>query len=351
MASRPLYTLHPRSLAALFGDLASFASAQTQVLLGTAGSLLERENGSGFRFYARQFYDGEGKKRETYVAGPVGDPSADETAADLRIRMDELKAQTADLRMLGREGFHVVDARTYATLASLHNHGVFRAGGVLVGSHAFGVLLNQLGARAAAYQTEDIDVARPRRLAFDPLPAVSFLQMLCDSGTRFLAVPTLDPRQPATSFAPPGRARFHVDLLAPSAGDAVTTVEVPELRAHATGLPYLRYLLGESTLTPVLARVGCCMVRVPAAERFAVHKLLTSQLRVNRDAKSGKDILQASVLLAVLAEHHPGAIEAALERVPQSARRRLRAAAALARPLLEAAHPRAWEVLEAPWAG
>ena len=87
------------------------------------------------------------------------------------------------------------------------------------------------------------------------------------------------------------------------------------------------------------------MVRVPTPERFAVHKLIASQLRVHRDAKSEKDIHQACTLLAVLGEHHPGAIEAALERLPVSAGRHLRAALALARPLLESAHPRAWEAV------
>lgn len=48
---------------------------------------------------------------------------------------------------------------------------------------------------------------------------------------------------------------------------------------------------------------------------------------------------------AVLAEGYPPAIEAALERVPVSANRCLRAAMTLAQPRLEAAHPRAWAAL------
>ena len=46
-----------------------------------------------------------------------------------------MKDIVSSLRMLGREGFNLVDAKTYATLASLHNHGVFGAGGLLIGSH------------------------------------------------------------------------------------------------------------------------------------------------------------------------------------------------------------------------
>jgi hypothetical protein len=248
--------------------------------------------------------------------------------------------------MLGREGFALVDAKTYATLASLHNHGVFTAGGMLVGSHAFGVLLNRLGVRAAAYATEDVDIARREALAFVRLPERSFLEMLRESGIEFLEVPSLDRRAPATSFKPRGRAPFHVDLLVPSRDETFPTVPVPELRAHATGLPYLGYLLAESQMAMVMAREGCCAVRVPLPERFAIHKLVVSRLRTGREAKSGKDVHQACVLCAALAASHPGAVESAVGALPRRARRHLAAALQAARPLLED-HARAREELGA----
>jgi hypothetical protein len=88
-------------------------------------------------------------------------------------------------------------------------------------------------------------------------------------------------------------------------------------------------------------------VRVPLPERFAVHKLLVSQLRVKRGAKADKDVFQACVLLAVLAEKHPSAIESALSRVPKPARKYLKPAIESGRDLLEAAYPRAWDALNA----
>ena len=119
---------------------------------------------------------------------------------------------------------------------------------------------------------------------------------------------------------------------------------MPELKAHATGLPYLAYLLGESQLTMVMAREGCCAVRVPLPERFAVHKLVVSRLRRGRAAKAGKDVLQACVLCAALSEHQPGAIEAAVGQLPRRARKHLTASLATARPYL-GEHPRAQEEL------
>jgi len=56
-----LYTAHSRALTTLYSDLESYASQQREVFIGTAGSVIERANAAGFRFYARQYYDGEGK--------------------------------------------------------------------------------------------------------------------------------------------------------------------------------------------------------------------------------------------------------------------------------------------------
>jgi hypothetical protein len=329
----------------LYADLESHALAQRQAFEGTAGTVIERANASGFRFYAHQSYDGDRKKRESYLAGPIGDAKADAAAEEMRTRIREMKDLVPSLRLLGREGFSLVDARVYATLASLHNHGIFAAGAMLVGSHAYGVLLNRLGVRAVPYMTEDIDVARGAALRFETPPEQDFLAMLLDSGIEFVAVPSLDRKKPPTSFKQRGRSPFHVDLLAPSGNETLAVVAVPELKAHATGLPHLDFLLAESQTTMLMAREGCCAVRVPLPERFAVHKLLVSRLRAGRDAKSERDVTQACVLAAALADSHPGAIESAAAAVPRPASKHFKQALELARRWLAKDHPRAWEEL------
>ncbi len=339
-----LFIPHPRALTVLYADLESYSLTQREAFVGTAGTIVEHENASGVRFYAHQFYDGDGKRRERYVAGPVGTEAADAAATTLRTRIVELKELVPSFRLLGREGFDFVDAKTYATIASLRNHEVFTAGGMLIGSHAYGILLNRLGARAAAYATEDIDIARREALAFEKLPGRGLLEILRDSGVEFVEVPHLDRKRPATSYKQSGRSRFHVDLLVPSPNETFPTVPVPELEAHATGLPHLGYLLAESQMAMLFARAGSCAVRIPLAERFAVHKLIVSHLRRGH-AKSSKDVHQAAVLCAVLAEQHPGALESAVAAIPKRVRKRFKEALAAARPLLDA-HPRAIEELE-----
>jgi hypothetical protein len=340
-----LYSPHSTPLTVLHAEIERYASEQPEVFVGTAGSIVKHRKATGYEYYARQFYDGDGRQREQYVAGPAGDPEAEAITQKLRGRIAELKSLVPDLRMLAREGYAVLGAKAYATLASLHNHKVFAAGAMLVGSHAFGALLNQLGVRAAPYATEDLDIARREPLAFESPPQARFLDMLRDSGVPFVEVPQLSRRQPATSFKAPGKSRFHVDLLVPSSGETYPIVAVPEVKAHATGLPYLKYLLEEPQGAAVLAREGCCQVGVPAPERFALHKLIVSQLRTSRGAKAEKDVFQASVLIAVLAERHPGALEEAAAAVPRPARKYLRAAFRVASPMIGKEHPGALAAL------
>ena len=335
MMVMPLYQTASPSLSTLFGSIDGHVKAGAPVFVGAAGSIGKRRNQNGVEYYVHRFYGGAGTQQETYL-GIVDqfDPGP------LQARIDEAKALVPELRLLVREGFQAADPKTYATLASLHLHGVFAAGASLIGSHAFGVLINQMGIRVAAYATEDVDVARREALAFQHMPGKSFLEILRDSGMDFVEIPQLDNKLPSTSFKQQGKSRFHVDLLVPSPSSEVKIIEVPELMAYATALPYLSYVLGETQIATLLAREGCCPVRVPIAERFAIHKLVVSQLRIGRDAKTAKDIFQASVLLAALGEKFSGAIESAVESLPVSAHRYLAAAAPHALDLMRA-HPRA----------
>lgn len=337
----PLLQPFPPALTALFGTLEGQTRAGAPVFAGSPGGIATRKNQHGAQFHVRRYYGEDGTQKEEYL-GLVG--QSEQKVAELAARIAEAKAIIPEVRLLLREGFLAADPKTYATLASLHLNGLFEAGATLVGSHAFGVLTNQMGFRAAAYATEDVDLARRESLAFSKVPAKSFLEMLRESGIHFIEVPALDRRQASSSFKQQGRSRFHVDLLVPSPDTAIRTVPVPELKAHATALPYLAYVLGQTQMSALLAPEGCCPVRVPMPERFALHKLVVSQLRTGREAKSSKDIFQAAVLLAALGERFPGAIGTAAAHLPRSARKHARKALPLVLDLLQD-HPRAIEEL------
>jgi hypothetical protein len=232
---------------------------------------------------------------------------------------------------------------TYSTLASLHNHGIFRAGALLIGSHAYGALMNALGVKTVDYSTEDVDIARREALVLPEVPP--FIDMLRETGIGFFEVPRVDRGAPSTSFAERGGSRLRVDLLVPSRGHDYPTIPVPELKAHAKGLPYLAYLLGASQEVPILSPHGVVLVRVPVPERYAIHKLMVAQMRPKTDARPEKDLRQAAVLLDALVERFPGAIEEALAAIPKSAGRLIRQSRVALKRLLPESAQAAWEAL------
>lgn len=338
-----LTTPHERALTLLFAELERGAAEQGKHFIGTPGTITERSNAQGTRFWVHRYSDAGGKRQEEYLA-KLDAPGAAALVDKLRKRIDAANASIASARLLARAGFATVDRKTYFTLASLYNHGLFEAGAFLIGSHAYGALLNTLGVRAVPYATEDVDIARRGALAVPPgLP--SLLEILRATGIEFFEVPSLRRRQASTSFAEPGRSRLRVDLLVPSRNEDFPTVAVPELKAHAKGLPYLGYLLGPSQQVPVLSAQGVVTVRVPVPERFAIHKLIVSQRRERTSSKPEKDLIQAATLIEVLAERFPGAVEDALAAAPRSARRHLTRAAKALRLYLPQDAEAAWEAM------
>lgn len=318
-----LYTSHHLSLQAAYSDLRRQAEEQRFVLVGTPGTVSTRTV-NGRDFYYRQHYDANGKKAAEYL-GSVDDHDAQQRAREIRGQIDVANALLDVARMLARSGYVRVDARADAVLAALANNGLFRAGGMLVGAHAYGALINDLGIRAGAQATEDIDVARDRALS---LPAPKpFEKMLEDAKLDLHPIPELDRKKPSTSWKPPGVDRLRVDLLVPAEGSEVKVLEARDLGGHAKGMPYLRYLLQEPLDSLVLGRSAVIPVKVPRPERLAWHKMLVSTLRRHESHKRGKDLAQAAVLVAVLAEREPGALETAFASIPRSVRRNVRTAA------------------------
>ena len=336
-----LFSRHSLLYQTAYSELKQAVLEQPRFLVGTPGSVGERVV-KGQRFLYRQFYDATGRKSATYL-GPVADAEAEARASAAREAIATTNARIRETRELVRAGYARADSSTGAVAAVVANHGLFRAGAAIVGSHAYGALLNELGVKAAPYATLDLDLARGERL---PALELSFADILAESTLPLRAVPSFDPRVPSTSYKVAGADRFRVDLLVPGRGMEITTVAVPELQAHATALPFLGALLDRPMDSVLLVREGAIHVRVPRPEAFAWHKMLLSQLRAESRDKQGKDLRQAAVIFAALAEDAPDALADAFAALPRGARGRTRRGAAYVMSLLEAnGHPRAAGVL------
>ncbi len=340
----PLYSRHSSGLAAVYADLENHATNQAAPLIGTPGSITLRTNGRGSRFFVRQYYDHDRTKRDEYLVAESATDSLQQVQAWKR-RIAEAADAIASVRLLAREGYATLSPKQIAALAPISKHGLFRAGAMLVGGHAFGVIVNRLGIRTSAFPTEDVDIARPARLALARPLDIPFVDLLRESGIDFVKVPPLDPRTPSTKFKERGRSRFSFDMLVPAAGEEPGVEEIPELKIHATSLPYLRYLLGETQTGAALSTHGVILARIPVPERFALHKMVVACLRTGRSEKSLKDQRQAAALIAALGELHPGALTGAYGRTPISVRKHVRASFAAIKPSL-APHPQALEEMQ-----
>jgi hypothetical protein len=201
-------------------------------------------------------------------------------------------------------------------LKALADSGIFRQGGMLVGTHAFTVIGNLLGASwpSRALQTLDLDVALPPLRVVLPQGPADIADTLTKLNMGFLPVPPLNHKQPSSSFKVRGEA-LRVDILTPIRGAEVKIVSLPHFNTGASGLPYLDFLMDEAVEGGIVAAEGV-LVRVPSPSRFAFHKLLISQLRAHADlVRSNKDITQAAQSLDVLADERSGDIELAWEAI------------------------------------
>lgn len=228
----------------------------------------------------------------------------------------DLKRRETLVAMLVSGGAFAPGASDGRVLEVLAQSGVFLAGGVLVGSHAFNTYGNMLGVKwdSAAMQTQDMDLASQRHIEValrQDAPDVK--SVLLESGMGFFEVPALNPKQPSTSFKVRGQ-EFHVDLLTPSqGGESGKPVYLPHFHSHAHPMRFLDYLLDDSQGAVVPIRSGI-FVSVPHPARFALHKLVVSRRRpVAQQIKARKDVQQATELLSLLLEDRPGDIWIALE--------------------------------------
>lgn len=251
-----------------------------------------------------------GAQRQVYV-GPRSS-ALDAIVARFREHRADVEPETVALRQLGgacREArVMTTDAATARVLRALADGGVFAAGGVLVGTHAFVVLGNLLGRAwpSGAIRTLDIDVARGTApdlaIALEPRPTdiPSILESL-DMG--FIPVPELDPRQPHATFMVRGKG-LRVDFLAPGR-TADPPALVPRFGTAAKPLDGIGYLVARPEAGAVVNGAPI-LVQIPRPARFALHKLFVSRARpLAKQDKSRKDVAQAAALIEALAEDRP----------------------------------------------
>lgn len=227
------------------------------------------------------------------------------------------------VRLLRSERFLGMDAATGSLVAALAKTGVFRLGGTMVGTNAFRLYEGELGLRLSADQsamTSDIDIASFERLSLALEDAVEPDLADVFGEFNFAAVPDLERGRVWRWRQSDGAAL--VEFLTPSFAEDEGLRDLAALGVSARALHHLNYLIADPIDAAAIYRDGI-LVRAPRPERFAIHKLIVADRRLEgRDSlKSRKDLMQAETLIALLARDRPGdlaeAYRDAMERGPR----------------------------------
>lgn len=272
-----------------------------------AGSFIKRTI-RGCQYWYFRSAMAQGSRPEKYV-GPDS-PELEQRIARHRVEKTGYKERRGLVSALIRSGLRGPDARTGRILEALAKAGVFRMRAVVVGTAAYQTYPGLIGARlpAADAMTDDLDLAQFHgiSIAIGDAVDVPFLDILRRVDPDF---------QPLTPVFAPGRAsrfalgdRYRVDILTPMQGPSdASLVELPALKADTQPLRFLDFLIYQEIQAVSLWGAGI-PINVPAPERYALHKLLVSHLRLatpESQAKAATDIPQAGDLITVLAAQRP----------------------------------------------
>lgn len=265
----------------------------------------------GKTYWYFQYTEPAGKLRQVYV-GPDTPP--------VKALIDQ-KRQPTPQAELSRQvratialGCEPVLPPHYRVIERLADYGFFRAGGVLIGTHAFIAYGNALGVRWGMMErTQDVDFAHAGRSLSIALPAT--LELNTDDAIRslemgLLPISGLSDKSGATYLNPKDPA-FRLDFLTPLSREDGPYVH-PALGITLQPLKFMEYSLENVQQAVVFSGDRAVLVNVPHPARYALHKLLIYGERTGEfSAKTSKDLLQAVSLLQLLRDRAPWDVELA----------------------------------------
>lgn len=274
----------------------------SNALGGLVGAFHQRTV-KGRRYWYFGYRDIDQKLRMAYV-GPDDDRvrALVERFEDIRRR----KPLAPAARMAIAAGCTQAAPKHFRVIKRLAEYGFFRAGGILIGTHAFLALGNMLGVRwhdgAAtldvdfAHAGPNVSVALPANIVIDVHGALESLEM------GLLPLSQFDGKAGA-QYRNPKDQELRLDFVT-SMTRRKQPVQMPELNLTLEPLKFMEFSLEQTTQGCLFSNLGACIVNLPAPERYAVHKLIVYGERpVTERAKVTKDLLQAASLASYFLEN------------------------------------------------
>lgn len=194
--------------------------------------------------------------------------------------------------------------------------GFFRAGGVLVGTHAFLAYANLLGLRWGGNdQTTDIDLGwsdKSLSIVVPASPKANLHDALSTFESGFVPSHVVG-KSIGAAYHSEKDPDFRVDFLTTLTRSGSKPRLIEPLNIVAQPLPFMEFSLEAPVQAVVFdGRGRAVLANVPPPARFAIHKLIVTEHRgVMHRAKVAKDLAQAASLIAWFADHEPDALEQA----------------------------------------
>lgn len=304
----------PENCSLLYSDLLQKMQAFDLVSMASGAFISKMVGNSTHWYYQTKQVEGNrkqlwlGKESPELLTRIAGAREAKASASDAMAERKRL------VGMLSAGGATMEKGRPGKIIERMADAGVFRGGGVLVGSFAFGCYGNMLGVAfdSALRRTQDMDFSMNREI--DVGVARNLHDDLREAEPTFSIPQQINPAlKPFEIVAADG---FKVELLtACQSPSERAPILIERLGVHAMPLVYMDYLLEHSQPAVVLYGAGV-LVAVPDPARYALHKLAVSQLRPSGvKTKADKDIQQAGAILEVLLTDNPGLVMLAADAI------------------------------------
>lgn len=292
--------------------LQTFEGLQLRALsrgINTLNGSFNKKNVRGVDYWYFQ-YTGANSKLIQFFVGPDSDV--------LRGLIEEKKGapDTDSLRALAesaiRLGCRPITNEHFKVLSPLEQHGLFAAGAVLVGTHAFIAYGNMLGVRwKDQLGTEDLDFAHAGRSVSVALPSnfsLNTQDVVHSLEMGFLPSSTFG-KVFGGSFVHPRQAEFRLDFLTPKTSESDAPIHNEQLGTSLQPLPFIHFSLEEVEQAVLISSLGPVLVTLPHPARYAVHKLLVFGERTGAYmAKARKDLDQAAALMDWFLDNKPAVL-------------------------------------------
>lgn len=300
------------SAQAAFSELRDIvASKEISRTISSLSGSFHTKTVSGKDYWYFQFRDLDGKSRHLYVG-------ADSDRIRALIGRSKEKQEwniVPHIRASFALGCEALPREQFRVIKKLSDYGFFKAGGILVGTHAFVAAGNALGVKwAGAKMTQDIDfahagkriaIALPSNIEVDVHDAIESLEM------GFLPIKSFDGKLEA-SYINPRQPDFRIDFLTARIRNNDTPITMPGLNIALQPLKFMEFSLESPDQTVILSDSDAVVVNFPSPARMALHKLLVWGERKDR-GKAEKDLRQAMAMIAFFKDNRPFEIAEAKE--------------------------------------